>query len=169
MDPTNIAKELIDFNKNAIKMNLDAISALSGQAAKGADQLLGVAPNVPEESKKAVGLLFQENQKALTSLKKYLESGMAIDWSAKEATAKNLENLELLYNQAFSQAGNMRNETKALFEKAGSQLPKEAKSLVEFWSTAVNNGYDICQTYMNKNFELGKKILAEVAALTPKV
>lgn len=168
MQNQKIAQEILGFNKNAVKMSFDALSSFSDQAAKSADQFLGAVPCIPEEGKEAVGIFFKENQKGLTSLRACVEAGLEIDWTTKEAPAKGLEAMESLCNDAFSQAAEIKKESRGLAEKATKQLPKEAKPFVEFWSEALDNGFQIFQGYVSKNFELAKKILADVSVEAPK-
>jgi hypothetical protein len=168
MQNEKIAQEVLDFNKNAVKMSFDALNSFSDQTVKAADQLLGSVPNVPEEGKKAVGTFFKENQKGLTSLRNSVEAGLEIDWTTKEAPAKGLEAMESFYNSAFSQASAVQEETKALFNKTSEQLPKEVKPVVEFWNQALNSNIQIFQGFVTKNFEFAKKILADVAVEAPK-
>ena len=40
MQNQKIAQEILDFNKNAVKMSFDALSSFSDQTAKATDQLL---------------------------------------------------------------------------------------------------------------------------------
>ena len=167
METTNFNKEILAFNKSAIKMSFDALSAFSGQAAVATDSLLGVTPSVPEEGKKAVSIYFKESQKGLATLKKHVESGLELDWTAKDAPVKNLEAMESFCKDVFSQAGEIRKETKALVEKATKQLPREAKPLVDFWTESFNSGFEFFQAYVAKNFELAKKVMAEVPVVAP--
>ncbi|WP_306532822.1 hypothetical protein [Geobacter sp.] len=167
MEAQNFNKEILAFNKNVIKMSFDALSAFSGQAAVATDTLLGTIPSVPEEGKKAVSIYFKQGQKGLASLKKHAESGLELDWTAKDAPVKNLEAMEAFCKDAFSQAVEIRNETKVLVEKATKQLPKEAKSIVDFWNDSVNSGFETFQSCVNKNFELAKKIMADVSVVVP--
>lgn len=167
METPNFSKEILAFNKNAIKMSFDALSTFSGQAASATDSLLSATPSVPEEGKKAVSIYFKEGQKSLASLKTHVESGLELDWTAKDAPVKNLAVLEDFYNDAFSQAVEIKKETKALVEKATKNLPKEAKSIVDFWSESANSGFEFFQTYVTKNFELAKKTLTDVSVITP--
>jgi hypothetical protein len=167
METPNFSKEILAFNKSAIKMSFDALTAFSGQAAVTSDFLLGATPSVPEEGKKAVSIYFKEGQKGLASLKTHVESGLELDWTAKDAPVKNLAVMENFYKDAFSQAAEIKKETKTLVEKATKQLPKEAKSLVDFWSESVNSGFEFFQSYVNKNFELARKVMTDVSVVTP--
>lgn len=168
MQNQKIAQEILDLNKNAVKMSFDALSSISDQTAKAADQVLGTTPNVPEEGKKAFGVFIKENQKAQISLKNYVETGLEIDWATKEAPVKGLEALESLYTSAFSQASAIQKETKELLKKATDQLPKEVKPVVEFWNEALNNNFQLFQSFVTKNFEVAKKALSGVSAEAPK-
>lgn len=168
MQNEKIAQEILDFNKNAVKMSFDALNSFSDQTVKAADQLLGSVPNVPKEGKKAVDIFFKENQKGLTSLRNSVEAGLEIDWTTKEAPAKGLEAMESFYISAFSQASAVQKESKALFNKNSEQLPKEVKPVVEFWNQALNNNFQIFQGFVTKNFELAKKVMADVSAEAPK-
>ena len=67
---------------------------------------------------------------------------------------------------AFSQAAEIKKETKALVEKATKQLPKEAKTIVDFWNESFNTGFDFFQSYVNKNFELARKVVTDVSVAT---
>jgi hypothetical protein len=167
METPNFSKEILAFNKSAIKMSFDALSAFSGQAASATDSLLGATPSIPEEGKKAVSIYFKEGQKGLASLKSHVESGLELDWTAKDAPVKNLAVMENFYKDAFSQAVDIKKETKALVEKATKNLPKEAKPIVDFWSESVNNGFEFFQSYVTKNFELARKALTDVSVVTP--
>lgn len=167
METPNFNKETLAFNKNAIKTSFDALSTLSGQAEVATDALLGAIPSVPEEGKKAVNIYFRESQKSLANLKTHVEKSLEFDWTAKNAPLKSLEAIETFYKDAFSQADDIKKETKALIEKATKQLPKEAKAIVDFWSESVNNGFEFYQTYVSKNFELAKKVMTNVSAVTP--
>ena len=166
METLNFNKEILAFNKNAIKMSFDALSAFSGQAAVATDFLLGATPVVPEEGKKAVSIYFKESQKGLASLKKQVEIGLELDWTAKDAPVKNLDAMETFCKDAFSQAAEIKKETKALVEKATKQLPKEAKTIVDFWNESFNTGFDFFQSYVNKNFELARKVVTDVSVAT---
>jgi hypothetical protein len=167
METSNFNKETLAFNKNAIKTSIDALSTITGQAEVATDALLGAIPSVPEEGKKAVSIYFKESQKGLANLKTHVEKSLELDWTAKNAPLKNLEAIENFYKDAFSQADEIKKETKALFEKATKQLPKEAKSIVDFWSESVNNGFEFYQSYVTKNFEFAKKNLTDVSVITP--
>ncbi len=168
MQKQNFAKEIVDFNKNAVKMGYEALSTFSAQAAKTADQILEMTPNVPEEGKKVVDLFFKENQKGLTSLKKCVETGLEVDWTTQEAPVKGIEAMETLYNSAVGQATAIQKETKELFKKTSEQLPKEAKPVVDFWNEALNSNVQIFQGFVTKNFELAKKVMADVTVEAPK-
>jgi len=164
MQNEKIAQDILNFNKNAVKMSFDALSSFSDQTAKAAELLLGSLPNVPEESKKAVGSFYKESQKSLTSLKTCVEAGLAIDWTAKDAGVKSLELMEKQYNNACTQAGAQQKEAKDLFKKSSEQLPKEAKPVVDFWTDALNSNFQMFQGIVTKNFEFAKKVLVDVAA-----
>ena len=164
MEAQDFAKQMVDFNKNAVKVSFDTVSAFSGQAAKLADSLYGIAPDAPKDGQKAVDAFFKEHQKGLNSLQKYVESNLDLDWTTVEASTKSLETLEQYSKEAFSQAGDIKKETKSLIEKATEQLPQEAKPLVKLWSDAINNGFELFQENVNKSFELSKKIFADVTA-----
>jgi hypothetical protein len=168
MQKQNFAQDILDFNKNAVKMSCDVISTFSAQAAKTADQILEMTPNVPEEGKKVVDLFFKENQKGLSNLRKCVETGLDVDWTSQEAPVKGIEAMESLYNSAFSQASAIQKETKELFKKTSEQLPKEAKPMVDFWNEALNSNVQIFQSFVTRNFELAKKVMADVAAEAPK-
>lgn len=167
MESTNLNKQLLAFNKNAIKMSFDALSAFSKQAASATETLLGSNPSVPEEGKKAVSVYLKEGQQGLANLEKLVEGGLELDWSAKDAPVKNLELLENFCKDAFSQAIEIRKETKDLVEKAASQFPKEAKSVVDFWNDSFNNGFEFFRGYVDKNFDLARKVMTDVSVVTP--
>ena len=168
MDNKKINQDILDFNKNAVKMSFEALSSCSDQTAKAADQLLGALPNVPEEAKKAVGIFIKENQKAQSNLRNCVEAGLEIDWNSKEAPAKGLEAVESFYSSACSQAGEIQKETKELLKKTSDQLPKEAQPVVEFWNQALNSNFQIFQGVVTQNFEFAKKVLSDASAETPK-
>ncbi len=168
MQKQNFAQEILDFNKNAVKMSCDILSNFSDQAAKTADQILETTPNLPEEGKKVVDSFFKENQKGLTNLKKCVETGLDVDWTSQDGPVKGLEAMESFYSNAFSQAGVMQKEAKEIFKKASEQLPKEAKPMVDFWNEALNSNVEIFQSFVTKNFELAKKVMTDVAAEAPK-
>lgn len=167
MEAPNFNKETLAFNKNAIKTSFDALSTISGQAAVATDTLLGAIPSVPEEGKKAVSIYFKEGQKGLANLKTHVEKGLELDWTSKNAPLKSLEAIETFYKDAFSQADEIKKESKALIEKTTKQLPKEAKAIIDFWSESVNNGFDFYQSYVNKSFELARKVITDASAITP--
>ena len=52
MTKQNVAQEILDFNKKAVKESFEALSTISSQAAKTANQILEATTNVPEEGKK---------------------------------------------------------------------------------------------------------------------
>lgn len=164
MQTTNFAKEILSFNKNVVKISFDALSNISDQAAQMANSCFELAPYLPEDGKKVVGLYVKESQKSLASVHKHVETGLEIDWTTKEAPAKGLETLESFYSNAFAQASDIKKETKGLFDKTVKQLPKESKPLVDFWNVAVNNGFDLFEGCVKKNFELAQEILASVLA-----
>ena len=167
METPNFNKENLAFNKNAIKTSFDALSTFAGQAASATDSLLGAIPSVPEEGKKAVSIYFKEGQKGLANLQTHVEKSLELDWTAKNAPLKNLEVIETFYKDAFSQVDEIKKETKALVEKATKNLPKEAKTIVDFWNESFNSGFEFYQSYVNKNFELARKALTNVSVATP--
>lgn len=167
METQNFGKESMAFNKSAVKMGFDALSAFTGQAAVASDILLAANPVVPEEGKKVVSIFFKEGQKSLECLKTQVEKTMALDWTAKNAPVKNLEAMETFCKDIFSQADEIKKETKALADKVAKQLPKEARPLVDLWSDSVNNGFEFFKTFVNKNFELAKKTMTDTSGFTP--
>lgn len=167
METPNFNKESLAFNKSAIKMGFDALSAFTAQAAVASEFLMGVNPAVPEEGKKAVSVFFKEGQKSLDCLKTQMERSLELDWTAKNAPVKNLEVMETFCKDAFNQAEEIKKETKALSEKATKQLPKEAKPMVDLWNESVNNGFEFFKSCVNKNFELAKRTMADVSVFTP--
>lgn len=168
MPKQNVAQEILDFNKNAVKESFEALSTISTQAAKAANQILGATSNVPEEGKKVVDLFFKENQKGLTNQKKFVETGLEIDWTSPNASLKGLEAIETLYNSAFSQVGVLQKETNELLKKATEQLPKEAKPVVDFWNGTLNSNYQNFQNFVTNNFALARKVMGELSAEAPK-
>ncbi|MGK2943333.1 MAG: hypothetical protein ACSLFC_01170 [Desulfuromonadales bacterium] len=168
MQNQKITQDILDFNKNAVKMSFDALNSFSDQTAKATDQLMGTIPNVPEEGKKAVSSFFKENQKGLNSLKKSVDAGLAIDWTAKDASVKGIEAMETFYNSAFTQAGEVQEQATALFKKTTEQLPKEVMPVVEFWNQALNSNFQTFQSIVTKNFELAKKVLTNDSVVAPK-
>jgi paraquat-inducible protein B len=167
MESQKFNKENLVFNKSAVKMGFDALSALTGQAAVASDILLAATPAIPEEEKKVVSSLFKESQKGLDNLKTHVEKSLELDWTAKDAPVKSLETMENFCKDAFSQAGEIMRETKTLAEKATKQLPKEAKPLVDLWNQSVNNGFEFFKSCVDKNFELARKVMTDVSASTP--
>lgn len=167
METSNFSKETLAFNKNAIKTSFDTLSTFAGQAEVATDALLGAIPSIPEDGKKAVSVYFKEGQKGLANLKTHVERSLELDWTTKNAPLKNLEAIETFYKDAFCQADEIKKETKALIDKATKQLPKEAKSLVDFWSESVNSGFEFYQSYVNKNFEFARKVLTNVSVASP--
>ena len=168
MPKQNVAQEILDFNKNAVKESFEALSSISTQAAKAANQILGATPNVPEEGKKAVDQFFKENQKGLSSQRKFIESGLEIDWTSPNASVKGLEAIETLYNSAFSQVGALQKETNELLKKATEQLPKEARPVVDFWNGTLNSNCQSFQNLVTSNFALARKVMGDLAAESPK-
>ena len=168
MPKQNVAQEILDFNKNAVKESFEALSMISTQAAKTANQILEATSNVPEEGKKAVDVFFKENQKGLTNQRKFVENGLEIDWTSPNAPVKGLEAIENLYNSAFTQVDALQKESKELLKKATEQLPKEAKPVVDFWTETLNSNYQTFQNFVTKNFELAKKVIGDLAAEAPK-
>jgi hypothetical protein len=168
MQNEKIIQEIVNFNKNTVKMSFEALSTFFDQTAKAADQLLVATPYVPEEGKKAFNLFIKENQKVQANLKNFVETSIEIDWTAKDAPVKGLEAMEGFYNSAFSQTSNIHKETKELLKKTTEQLPKEAKPVVDFWNEALNSNFQIFQSFITKNFDVAKKGLKDVAAEAPK-
>ena len=167
MENSNFNKEILGFSKHAVKMSFDALGAFSGQAAAATDNLLGSTPNLPDEGKKAASMYFKESQKVLANLKKYVDSSLELNWTAKDAPIKNLEALETFYNDTFGQAIEIRKEATALVEKGTKQLPKEAKTFVDFWVDSVNGGFEFFQSCVTKDFEFAKKALSGVIVSAP--
>jgi hypothetical protein len=168
MKNQKLAQEILDFNKNAVKLSFEALGTFFDQTAKAADQLLEATPNVPDEGKKAFSLFIKENQKVQANLKNLVEANLEIDWTAKDAPVKGLEAMQSFYTSALSQSSAIQKETKDLLKKTTDQLPKEAKPVVDFWNETLNNNFQIFQSLMNKNFEVAKKVLADVSAEAPK-
>ena len=168
MQNEKIIQDIVDFNKNTVKMSFEALGTFYDQTAKAADQLLGATPYVPEEGKKAFNLFIKENQKVQANVKNFVETSIEIDWTSKDAPVKSLEAMETLYNSAFSQSNAIQKETKDLLKKTTEQLPKEAKPVVDFWNEALNSNFQIFQSFMTKNFDFAKKGLKDVTAEAPK-
>ena len=169
METTNFSKETAAFNKTALNTSFDALNTISGQAVVATDLLLTAVPSFPEEGKKAVSICLKENQKALDNLKKHLGNGLELDFTAATAPVKGLEALESFYNDAVNQVVVLKNETKTLVEAATANLPKEAKSIVNFWNDSFNFGFDSFQNYVVNNFALAKKVAADVFVAAPAV
>ena len=168
MQNQKITQDILDFNKNAVKSSFEALNSFSDQTAKAAEQLMGAIPNVPAEGKTAVGSFFKENQKGLKSLKKSVDAGLAMDWTANDTPAKGIDAMETFYNSAFAQAGEVQEQATALFKKTTEQLPKEVMPVVEFWNQALNSNFQTFQGLVTKNFELAKKVLANDSVAAPK-
>jgi uncharacterized protein YukE len=168
MTKQNVAQEILDFNKKTVKESFEALSSISSQAAKTANQILDATTNVPEEGKKVVDLFFKENEKGLSSQKKFVETGLEIDWTSPNASVKGLEAIESLYNSAFNQVDALQKETNELLKKATEQLPKEAKPVVDFWNGTLNSNYQGFQNLVTQNFALARKVMGELAADAPK-
>jgi len=168
MQNEKIIQDIVDFNKNTVKMSFEALGTFYDQTAKAADHLLGATPYVPEEGKKAFTLFIKENQKVQANVKNFVETSIEIDWTAKDAPVKGLEAMEKLYNSAFSQSNAIQKETKDLLKKTTEQLPKEAKPVVDFWNEALNSNFQIFQSFMTKNFDFAKNGLKNVADEAPK-
>lgn len=168
MQNQKLSQDMLDFNKNTVKMSYEMMSSFTDQTAKATDQLLGTAPYFPAEGKKAAGIFFKESQKGLTNMQSSLNMGLAIDWTAMNAPMKGIEAMESFYTSVCSQAEMMQKETKDLMKKTTEQFPKETLPMMDFWAVVVNSNVQLCQSMMTKNFELAKKVLAEVAAEVPK-
>lgn len=168
MKNQNLAQEILDFNKNTVKLSFEALGTFFDQTAKAANQLLGATPNVPDEGKKAFNLFIKENQKVQANLKSLVETGMEIDWTDQSAPAKGLEAMQSFYTSAFNQSSAIQKETKDLLKKTTDQLPKESKPVVDFWNETLDNNFQIFQSLMDKNFEVAKKVLADVSTAAPK-
>lgn len=168
MEAKEFTKQIVDFNKNAAKIGFDTISAFSGQAAKLTNSLIDIVPNVPEEVKKSTNMVFKEQQKALSNLEGYVQGQLDIDWTSEDAPAKSIDVLQKFSTQAFTQAENIKKESKQLADKATEQLPEEAKPLVNIWNDAINNGFSLFQDSLNKSFELSRELLAKETAAKAK-
>ena len=166
METTNFSKEILAFNKNVVKMSFDALNAFSDQASATTDFLLGANHLIQEDGKKAISTFFKESKKGLDNLKKNVENGLEVDWAAKDAPAKNLEAMEAICKEAISQAAEIKKETTALVEKATKNLPNEAKTFIDYCNESVNNGFEFFQGYVSKNYELAKKVTADVTVAT---
>ncbi len=166
MDQKDFAKQIVEFNKNAAKIGFDTISALSGQAATLTDSLFGIIPNVPAEGKEATSLLFKEQQKALDTLRSYVEGQLNLDWTSQDAPIKSLEALEQFSKQVFAQTEDIKKDSKGLADKATGQLPVEAKPLVDFWNDAISNGFSLFQDSVSKSFDISKQLLDKESVVT---
>ncbi len=159
---------VLDFYKNAVKASFDAASTFTAQSAVLTDKLLGTVPSFPEEGKKIAGIYFDETQKGLAILRKYVESNLELDWTAQDAPVKSLEAMETLSKEAFKEAAEIQKEIKPLVEKATAQLPKEAKELVGFSNDLVTSGSESLKNNVIKNFEAAKKTVGEASAAGKK-
>ena len=74
--------------------------------------------------------------------------------------------MEAICKEAISQAAEIKKETTALVEKATKNLPNEAKTFIDYCNESVNNGFEFFQGYVSKNFELAKKVTADVTVAT---
>jgi hypothetical protein len=164
MENHEFSKGILDFSKSVVKTSFDALGAFSAQAARMADSVLGMAPSAPEEGKRAVGIYFQESQKVLANLRKYVDTELELNTTAKDAPVKNLEALETLYNDLFSQAVEIKNEANSLLEKGTGQLSKEATSVVDLWRESVDGGFELFHKCMSRDFELTRKAFTGVFA-----
>jgi hypothetical protein len=162
MSTTNLNTEAVAFNKNAISMGFDALSAISTQVAVATDTFLEATPAVPGEWKKVVSTCVKESQKGLVSLKKNVETGLEIDWTAKDASAKAIDAIENFYKDAVSQVVAIKKETTVLAEVNNKNLPKEAQSIVAFWNDSFNQGFESFQNFVDQNFALARKVTADV-------
>lgn len=161
MEPKDFAKQIVEFNQNAAKIGFETIIDFSGQAAKMADSLINVVPNVPDEVKIANTQFFVEQKKALSNLQGYVEGQLNIDWTSQDAPLKSLEVLEQYSKQAYAQADSIKKNSKPLADKATEQLPEEVKPLVNIWNDAINSTVSLFQDSLNKSFELSKELLAK--------
>jgi hypothetical protein len=169
MTTANLNKEAVAFNKNVITVGFDALSAISNQVAVATDTFLDAAPAVPGEWKKVVSTYVKESQKGLVSLKKSVEAGLDVDWTAKDASVKAIDAIESFYKDAVSQVAAIKKETAVFAETANKNLPKEAKSIVAFWNDSVNQGFESFQNFIDQNFALARKVTADVlVAAEPK-
>jgi hypothetical protein len=69
MDPKQIAKQMIQFNKTAFDNTFDAMTALQEQTEKMMGMYLGQAPMIPEEGKKAINDWLKAYKKGRADLK----------------------------------------------------------------------------------------------------
>ncbi len=168
MQNEKFVQDVLDFNKNAVKMSFDALATYSDQATKVANQLLENAPLVPEEAQKALDSFVKQNQKAQSNLKTCVETGLEIDWTSTEAPQKGLEAVESYYNSACTQVSAIQKETADLLKKSSDKLPKEAQPVVDFWNQAFTSNFEMVQGFVSQNFEFAKKVMATGAAAAPK-
>lgn len=164
MQTNNFYTYALDFSKTAVKTSFDALSAFTAQSEAFTGKLLETVPSFPEEGKKIASLYFGESQKGLAILRTFVESNLELDWTAKNASLKSLEAMEVLSKDVFKEAAAIQKEMKPLVEKATEQLPKEAKEIVEFSNKAVNSGSENLQESVTKGFETVKKTLTSVSA-----
>jgi len=52
MQNEKIIQDIVDFNKNTVKMSFEALGSFYDQTAKAADQLLGATPYVRKKARK---------------------------------------------------------------------------------------------------------------------
>jgi polyhydroxyalkanoate synthesis regulator phasin len=69
MDPKQIAKQMIQFNKTAFDNTFDAMTALQEQTEKMMSMYLEQAPLIPEEGKKAINDWLKTYKKGRTEFK----------------------------------------------------------------------------------------------------
>jgi len=162
MTTAKLNNEAAVFNKNAINMSFDAISAITNQVAVATETFLDAAPAVPSELKKVVSAYVKESQKGLVSLKKNVEAGLDVDWTAKNASVKAIDAIEGFYKDAVSQVVAIKKETAVLAESTNKNLPKEVKSIVAFWNDSINQGFESFQNFVDQNFALARKVTSDV-------
>jgi hypothetical protein len=69
MDPKQIAKQLIEFNKSAFDNSFEAMVVLQDQAEKAVSAFMAQNALIPEEGKKAIADWIKTYKKGCTDLK----------------------------------------------------------------------------------------------------
>ena len=159
MATVDISKEIIDLNRGAVNMGIDALSALNSRLAESAEQALKLAPALPEEGQKAVRNYFKRNQKGLDLLKEQVKVLLDIDPTAKDAPLKGVQVLETATENLIKQGTELRKELNGLVEKGTKELPQEAKTVVELWNRTGSECFDLCCGLVRTNFSLAKSVL----------
>lgn len=77
MDPKQITKQMIQFNKNAFDNSFKAMDMMSEQSEKMIDTMLSQATWMPEEGKKAIKDWVAAYRSGCTEFKKMVEDNYA--------------------------------------------------------------------------------------------